>query len=250
MGCFPTQAYLMDVAKLSNGAINYILKALEQKGLIKRQQQYNHVAKKQAPTRYELAFEVDKNLTPKIGDSPKADSNSDHDLTPIQAPTCLQPAGDITCKEPSKEPVRESRERASLSAFSEIWKPDEDDVRWARNQGFQDEDIESETAKLVLHDNGKRHGDLSKRWRVWMLKALEYRKRERDSATGKPRSYSGPADAIMEYERRMDAEEARRAASAGAILEQAACFGKSPEEQRAIIAELRAQRNARKGAGC
>ncbi|WP_370302494.1 helix-turn-helix domain-containing protein [Pseudooceanicola sp.] len=209
-GCFPTQAYLMQAANVSNGTLNNALRALEQKGIIRRQKRYDDLNKKSLPTRYVLGYEIDKNLSPKNGDSVGPDSNLEHDQTPISTTTRLQPTGDITCKEPGKEPVRGSRKReSSMREFPEDWKPDEDLVRWAWSEGFTDFDIELETKKLILNDAGKRHASLGKRFKAWMLKEKGYR--QQSAARGGHFSSNGKAfsdygrgsrtDPLLEYGR-------------------------------------------------
>lgn len=77
-GCFPTQAYLMERANLSNGGLNKVLRSLEDKGLIKRQRRYDEVQKKALATAYVLAFDnVDQDHTPQSGDR--------SDQSPLQA---------------------------------------------------------------------------------------------------------------------------------------------------------------------
>nr|WP_296429706.1 helix-turn-helix domain-containing protein [Roseovarius sp. BRH_c41] len=111
-GCFPTQAYLIERAGVSNGTLNNALKAMEVKGLIKRHQTRNGVTKRQNPTRYILGFEtVDtQEPTPKSGDgkrgkpSPKtgdgADSKKRGEPSPISGGGPSPAHWRVTCKEP------------------------------------------------------------------------------------------------------------------------------------------------------
>lgn len=139
-GCFPTQAYLIDAAGVSNGTLNAALKSMEVKGLIKRHRTFDNETKRRRPTRYMLGFEIDpaQDPTPKSGDgsggsdggsrgakpSPKSGDGSGaskggkkgstrlrpagdgaiSNLTPKPSPisprTHLQPTGEVTCKEP------------------------------------------------------------------------------------------------------------------------------------------------------
>ena len=81
--------------------------------------------------------------------------------------------------EEEEQKGEESRKRAlSASEFPADWTPDYDDRKWAFGEGFSDYDLDLETRKLLQHDSGKRHADLSKRWRKWMLQAVEFRRRE------------------------------------------------------------------------
>nr|WP_172332746.1 helix-turn-helix domain-containing protein [Mangrovicoccus sp. HB161399] len=135
MGCFPSQEYLRATCGVSNGTLNNSLRSLEEKGLIRREKQIDPVTKRQLPTRYVLGFEMagggksaasggdgsaartDRRKhqerakpTPENGDGIQetrlqragdgAVSNPDHDPSPTETTTRLQPTGDITCKEP------------------------------------------------------------------------------------------------------------------------------------------------------
>ena len=145
-GCFPTQAYLMERAGVSNGTVNNVLNSLETKGLIQRHRTRNGRTKRQNPTRYILGFEIEKQAkpTPKTGDgkspdpSPKsgdgADSNSDPDPSPIQRPTRLQPTGE--------EPVSNqkitsacAREGGKNGFSDQVRQEAKNMVRWLENGG-------------------------------------------------------------------------------------------------------------------
>lgn len=69
-GCFPSQAYLRDRAGVSNGTVNNVLNALEEKGLILRHRTRDGRTKRQCPTRYILGFEMGEaqKPSPKSGD--------------------------------------------------------------------------------------------------------------------------------------------------------------------------------------
>lgn len=135
-GCFPTQAYLIDVCGISNGTLNNALNGLEAKGLIARHQERDGRTRRQKPTRYVLAFEMGEGGKPAPGTgggpggkpspksgggtgrtpSPKtgagkraapspasgggAVSNLRGDPSPISGGSRLQPTGEVTCKEP------------------------------------------------------------------------------------------------------------------------------------------------------
>lgn len=132
-GCFPTQAYLLDKAGVSNGTLNNVLKSLEQKGLIQRKRVWDNRTKKQKPTRYILGFEIPdaQEPSPKNGDgkrgepSPKngdgADSNLDHEPSPTQTTSRLQPTGEGTCKEPVNN--RAGRRRVAKNGACSAKKP-------------------------------------------------------------------------------------------------------------------------------
>lgn len=116
-GCFPTQAYLIEVCNVSNGTLNNALSAMEQKGLIRRHRERDGRTRRQKPTRYILGFEFEETQgpAPKTGDgngsapSPKtgdgAVSNFGAKPSPISGVTRLQRAGEVTCKEPVINPV-------------------------------------------------------------------------------------------------------------------------------------------------
>lgn len=105
-GCFPTQAYLINRTGASNGTVNNALNALEDKGLIRRHRERDGTSKRQKPTRYILAFEMENNgdPTPNSGDgngqkpSPNsgdgAVSNLRADPSPISGASRLQPTGE------------------------------------------------------------------------------------------------------------------------------------------------------------
>ena len=111
-GCFPTQAYLLDMCGISNGTLNNALNSLEAKKLIKRHKSWDGKTRRQKPTRYILGFDHSKAqvLTPNTGDgkrrkpSPKtgvgAVSKLGGDPSPIPGGSRLQPTGEVTCKEP------------------------------------------------------------------------------------------------------------------------------------------------------
>lgn len=58
MGCFPSQARLADELEVARGTVNRHLTKLVQKGLIKRMRHRDEKTKRQARTRYYLAFEA------------------------------------------------------------------------------------------------------------------------------------------------------------------------------------------------
>lgn len=109
-GCFPSQAYLIDRAGVSNGTLNNALNAMEAKGLIKRHQTRDRKTKRQNPTRYILAFEMENEgePSPENGDgnppepSPEtgdgAVSNSGPDPSPTEGASRLQPTGEEPVK--------------------------------------------------------------------------------------------------------------------------------------------------------
>lgn len=184
LGCFPTQAYLMKWANLSNGGLNKVLRSLEDKGLIRRQRRYDEEQKKALPTAYVLAFDMaDPDHTPQSGD------RSDH--PPLQArpvsttgATCLHPSGDkpvinreLTGKVTTNQPTDE---------FSENWRPDAELIAWAQAQGFTSEEIEEQTRRWIIHWRDELKAQpphpLGKTWRGWMVKEIEFKAKRKAAA--------------------------------------------------------------------
>lgn len=169
-GCFPTQAYLMELCGVSNSTLNVALASLEAKGMIRRHQSVDERTRRQRPTRYMLGFEMGaaQGPSPKTGDgkspdptpktggggrdkpspktgagrrqepSPKtgggADSDLDPEPTPISRQSRLRPAGD----KPVIEPVTNLRASADARARGGGEGPETDDF-WAekiRGLGF------------------------------------------------------------------------------------------------------------------
>lgn len=58
LGCFPTQAYLVEMCGMSRSTVNVALGSLEEKGLIKRHASIDERTRRQRPTRYILGFEM------------------------------------------------------------------------------------------------------------------------------------------------------------------------------------------------
>ena len=56
-GCFPSQDKLAHDCEMSRSSLNEHLKALEEKGLIRREQRINEATKRQQSTSYMFAFE-------------------------------------------------------------------------------------------------------------------------------------------------------------------------------------------------
>lgn len=110
-GCFPTQDYLRLKAGVSNGTLNNALRDLETKGLIARHRTWDNRTQRQRPTRYLLGFEMQDagGSVPENGDGGRrregsgigdgADSNLNHDPTPVSPTSRLQPVGERIGKE-------------------------------------------------------------------------------------------------------------------------------------------------------
>lgn len=119
-GCFPTQEYLRVNSAVSNGTVNNVLNALEQKGLIRRHQGRDGRTRRQLPTRYILGFEMAEaqEPTPKSGDGNTAEtgatrlqsagdgavSNSGGEPSPKNRKSRLQPTGEKPVREPVNNP--------------------------------------------------------------------------------------------------------------------------------------------------
>ncbi|MZR15045.1 MarR family transcriptional regulator [Maritimibacter sp. DP07] len=176
-GCFPTQAYLIERAGVSNGTLNTALRSMEDRGLIQRKRRYDDKEKKRLPTRYVLGFERTTDHTPNSGDRARPNSNLDHDLSPIQDTTYLQPTGDKPVR--NREVTGKGRKSDQQSfGFSEEWEPGDELKRWAWAEGFTDHDIDQETKLCALHHiaKGSRFQNLDAAWKAWMRRAKAYRK--------------------------------------------------------------------------
>lgn len=113
-GCFPTQGYLMSVTGVSNGTLNNALRAMEQKGLIRRHRTFDSKSRRQKPTRYVLGFELPKpqEPSPEYGDG--AVSSPLPDPSPVSGQSRLQPTGE----EPVKEPVNNLARASGAGGFA------------------------------------------------------------------------------------------------------------------------------------
>lgn len=111
MGCFPKQSYLRAHTGLSNGGLNKALGCLEQKGLIRREQERDQRTNRQKPTRYILGFEIEaaQKPSPLSGAGKPANSVSTFDAvpSPLSEGFRLHRSGDVYKEEPVREPVKE-----------------------------------------------------------------------------------------------------------------------------------------------
>ena len=99
-GCFPTQAFLAEACEISRDTVNVQLNLLEERGLIRRIRSVDPQSKRQRPTRYKLAFEVDF----------EADGGSHAPLEPVDKPVSEIPARPKTVSEIPAEPCRKNPE--------------------------------------------------------------------------------------------------------------------------------------------
>ncbi|MAQ82233.1 MAG: hypothetical protein CMH12_03260 [Maritimibacter sp.] len=113
-GCYPSQEYLLRATGVSNGTLNNALKAMEGRGLVRRERRFDGRTKKQLSTLYVLGFELSDpeepspetgyGPTPDIGDgpTPKTGDGADSKKTAIPSPkngrSRLQPTGDEPVK--------------------------------------------------------------------------------------------------------------------------------------------------------
>jgi hypothetical protein len=118
MGCFPAQAYLRAHTGLSNAGLNKALRSLEDKALIRREQNRDSRTHRQKATRYILGFEIEppQEPTPLSGDGnspsrlhPGGDgADSTHDATRLHSEDEPTPLSGVAYKdEPVKEPGKE-----------------------------------------------------------------------------------------------------------------------------------------------
>lgn len=178
-GCFPTQAYLMEWANMSNGGLNKVLRSLEDMGLIKRQRRYDEVQKKARATAYVLAF--DKALSDHTPQSGDRSDLSPHQARPVSTTgsTSLHPSGD---KPVMNREVTGKATDQPTNEFSENWRPDSELTAWARARGFTSAEIEEQTRRWIDHWHGldkRPPAPISKTWRGWMDNEIKRRvKRE------------------------------------------------------------------------
>jgi len=127
LGCFPTQAYLVEVCGMSRSTVNVALGSLEEKGLIRRHASIDQRTKRQRPTRYILGFEMDaaQGPCPKTGhgnsasdgaapcpaDRTRAVSGSEAKPCPAGRKSRVRIAG----HKPVKEPVTNQRAGAQAA---------------------------------------------------------------------------------------------------------------------------------------
>jgi len=107
-GCFPSQEYLADCCEMSRSSLNEHLVALEQAGLIRREQRRDKRTRRQESTRYYLAFEADfaGNPCPENGHgSPEAVSGNRPGPCPENAESRVQNPDTNPVREPVKEPL-------------------------------------------------------------------------------------------------------------------------------------------------
>lgn len=130
-GCFPSQDKLADDCEMSRSALNEHLKALEEKGLIRREQRINEKTKRQQSTSYVFAFEPEFTCASSAAPEPHVvepcPETVHGSVSGIQGKPC--PENDqsrvrIPDTNLVKEPVIEpsgARERAGDGDFSKFW---------------------------------------------------------------------------------------------------------------------------------
>lgn len=125
-GCFPTQAWLIATTGVSNGTLNAVLKSLEEKRLIEREQQFDPDTHRKLPTHYILGFEMSdpQEPSPETGDgnspepSPEIGDGAISNLTPEPSPISPQSHLQIVGDRTSKEPVKNQNARARVREVS------------------------------------------------------------------------------------------------------------------------------------
>lgn len=130
-GCFPSQDKLAHDCEMSRSSLNEHLKALEEKGLIRREQRINEATKRQQSTSYMFAFEDEFVCASKDEPTPHVDfpcpesghgavSGKQTEPCPENEQSRVQNPDTNLVREPVREPSG-ARERAGGSAFSKLW---------------------------------------------------------------------------------------------------------------------------------
>lgn len=125
-GCFPSQETLARDCELSRSALNDNLNALEEAGLIRREQRRDEKTYRQRSTLYRLAFEAGFEAKPcpesGHGNEGEAVSENDAEPCPENGESRVRISDTNPVREPVKEPVRE-REGASANEEDRSAKP-------------------------------------------------------------------------------------------------------------------------------
>lgn len=108
--CFPSQKSLMEATGLSNGGLNNAIKAIEDKGLLRRRRTRKPDGTR-GPTYYILGCDLPQQQQPTPSDGDGTNSISDGEPTPFGGQNQLHPGGVEPVKEPVKEPYAHARAR-------------------------------------------------------------------------------------------------------------------------------------------
>jgi hypothetical protein len=130
-GCFPSQDKLAHDCEMSRSSLNEHLKALEEKGLIRREQRVNETTKRQQSTSYVFAFEDGFVCASKDEPTPHVDTpcpETGHGAVSGKIPEPCPENDKSRVQNPDtnlvREPVREpsgARDRAGAGDFSKFW---------------------------------------------------------------------------------------------------------------------------------
>lgn len=135
-GCFPSQDRLAEDCEISRASLNTHLKALEEAGLIRREQRRDKRTRQQKSTFYRFAFEADfkpenpPNPSPDIGHGNGAEPVSKSDAEPCPNPdeSRVQNLDTNPVRGTSKrtsnerEGARDDREEESQTVSADAWK--------------------------------------------------------------------------------------------------------------------------------
>jgi hypothetical protein len=130
-GCFPSQDKLADDCEMSRSSLNEHLKALEEKGLIRRDQRINEATKRQQSTSYVFAFEDGFVCASKDESTPHVDfpcpesghgavSRNQGEPCPENDQSRVQNPDTNLVREPVREPSG-ARDRAGRADFTKLW---------------------------------------------------------------------------------------------------------------------------------
>lgn len=132
-GCFPSQERLAYDCELSRSALNEHLKILEQKGLVRRDQQINERTRQQENTRYRFAFETDFQPAQDVGvprpeSGHGAESGKSQKPSPENARSRVQNPDTNPVREPVNEPLGRAGARGGED-FDILWSGWPEDAR-------------------------------------------------------------------------------------------------------------------------
>ncbi|MBJ6986920.1 helix-turn-helix domain-containing protein [Devosia sp. MC521] len=176
-GCYPTQDYLASEAEVSRASVNRILAELEQKGVIRREQQVDKDTRRQLPTRYRLAFEVGfepLDVVARVSDcdTEKSDEpclKNDESRVSKSAVSVSHSSETLTSKRTSKGTGNALRAASEQVSFDDVWEAFPRRPMTSRSEAeaaFNTIDVESHGRVLVA----------AKRYHQWHIEDAQARK--------------------------------------------------------------------------
>ncbi|GGD30802.1 hypothetical protein [Sinisalibacter lacisalsi] len=164
--------HLMRVAGVKPDRFQRIMRELTAAGFVTREPIRCSETGKLFGTRWIIHDEPDSDREPEntvIGDTENRKNR------PLVKPTAGK-SGPIRRPRRKEDQIIEGQPSKKIG-FDENWKPDNELRRWAKSQGFTDEDIEAQAKLCALHHiaKGTTFKDLGAAWKTWMLRAKKYR---------------------------------------------------------------------------